>query len=62
MMGVEAKESPPFGAHPSCSALRIAHHDFRESLLDEAKWQSLVPAVAFDPVGILNPGRMYPGI
>jgi hypothetical protein len=41
---------------------RRPHHDFRESLLDEAKRQSLVPAVAFDPVGILNPGRMYPGI
>ena len=41
---------------------RNSAHDFRESLLDEAKRQSLVPAVAFDPVGILNPGRMYPGI
>jgi hypothetical protein len=40
--------------------MRQVHHDFRESLLDE--WQSLVPAVALDPIGILNPGRMYPGI
>jgi hypothetical protein len=56
-------------AHPTkgpfkntAPVIEIAHHDFRESLLDEAKWQSLVPAVAFDPIGILNPGRMYAGI
>ena len=48
---------------PRGALIEIAHHDFRrESLLDEAKRQSLVPAAAFDPVGILNPGRMYPGI
>jgi len=42
--------------------IEIAHPDFRESLLDEAKRQSLAPSAAFDPVGILNPGRMYAGI
>jgi hypothetical protein len=42
--------------------IEVAQNDFRENLLDEAKRQSLVPAVAFDPVGILNPGRMYSGI
>ena len=47
---------------PRRALIEIAHHDFRESLLEEAKRQSLVPAAAFDPVGILNPGRMYPGI
>ena len=47
---------------PRGALIEIAHHDFRESLLDEAKRQSLVPAAAFDPVGILNPSRMYSGI
>ena len=47
---------------PRGALIEIAHHDFRESLLDEAKRQSLVPAAAFDPDGKLNPGRLYAGI